>query len=301
MKEIAAHDMLETVICSDGGWLLIGATRAGRGLYCELKKRNMEKLISIWTDKKYNFYRMCGLPMDDPDKVDNQHFKGIILSSDFVEKYYNSISDKYTLNRIPVYEMFGGVDDMDDFQWTDPKYTDIPVNSKELISVNPKVLINEKRLDIVIRYMVCKEIMGHNTSNEIDMFDMYKKLTLSMNNGEEFVYPFTTCSYFSDYKEKKGTANFIDDLTSLIKSMQKNGFSEKHFIPLSSSCGVINGTHRIAVALALEINVYAKIFIGFGEPFLTFDKNDLKRIGCSDKQIVAVEQEYINLKEESIS
>lgn len=298
MQKITVSDMLERVLDSSGGWLLIGGTRAGRGLFCELKKRNKEGLITFWTDKKYNFYRLAGLPMNVPNEISNHGVNGIILSSDYVEKFYLTISDKYDLNGIAVYEMFGNADNMGDFEWKDPKYTDLPANPSDLICVNPLDLISEKRLDIVIRYMACKQMMGINDF-DIDMVDVYKKLTLSMNDGEEFVRPFTTCSYFSDYKQKKGTGNFIDDLTSLIKSMHEKGFDKKHYIPLSETCGVINGTHRVAAALALNIPVYAKVFIGFGEPFLLFGRDDLKRIGCSEDQIKVIENEFKKLKKES--
>lgn len=293
MEKITAHEMLKTVLNSSGGWLLIGATRSGRGLYKALEKQGKEKLISVWTEKKYNFFKLCKLPMKSPDAITKEKISGIILSSDFVEKCYYQFCDTYHLESLPVYEMYGEADDFPDFEWIDPKYTDTDLNEYELISINPLQLINEKRLDIVIRYIACKEILNGISSDGIDM---YNKLTFSMNDGEEFVRPFTTCSFFSDYKEKKGTSNFIGDLSKLISSMKENGFSAKHFIPLSQNYGVINGTHRVATALALGINVYARVFVGFGEPFLSFDKNDLKRIGCSDEQIALVEKEYKTLK-----
>ena len=81
--------------------------------------------------------------------------------------------------------------------------------------------------------------------------------------------------------------------------IEEKGFDKKHYIPLSETCGVINGTHRVAAALALNIPVYAKVFIGFGEPFLSFGIDDLKRIGCSEDQIKVIENEFKKIKKES--
>lgn len=295
MKKITAQDMLEVVLSSNGNWLLIGATRAGRGLYCELQKRNLETRIGLWIDKKYNFFRLCGLPMGTPDALAGKVFQGIILSSNFVEPYYRSIAENIQ-NTGPVYEMIGQVEDMADFPWTDPKYTDLPPEPGELIAVDPVNLINEKRLDIVIRCMACKDILNKGLNGRTEWIDAYTKLILSMNDGEEFIRPFLTNSYFSDYKEKKGVEGFVAELKSLIDSMQKNGFSPRHFIPLSETGGIINGAHRTAVALALGINVYAKIYVGFGEPFLSFEKKDLKQRGYTDAQIEAIEKAYIQIK-----
>ncbi len=295
MIKITAQDMLDVVMGSDGKWLLIGATRAGRSLYRELQKRNRESRIRLWIDKKYDFYRLCGLPVCNSDALDGKPLQGVILSSDFVEKYYRSVSERIP-KTIPVYELIGEAEGMADFPWTDPKYTDVPPAPGELILVNPVDLLKEDRLDIIIRYMACKEILGEKSNDGMDRIGAYKKLIESMNDGEEFVRPFTTSSYFSDYKEKKGAANFLEAFKALMKSMQSAGFSPKHFIPLSETRGVINGAHRTAVALALGINVYAKIYVGFGEPFLSFRKKDLSRLGFTDVEIDAVEKTYIQLK-----
>jgi hypothetical protein len=255
----------------------------------------MDLCVSLWIDKKYNFYRLCGLPMGTPDALAEKAFQGIILSSDFVEMYYRSIA-KNIQNTGPVYTIIGESEDMADFPWTNPKYTDLPPAPEELIVVDPVDLINEKRLDIVIRCMACKDIMNKGLNDGTDWLDAYTKLILSMNDGEEFIRPFITNSYFSDYTEKKGTERFVDALKSLIDSIQENGFSPKHFIPLSETRGIINGAHRTAVALALGINVYAKIYVGFGEPFLSFEKTDLKQRGYTDAEIEAIEKAYIQIK-----
>lgn len=287
MEQKTAFEMFDLITCSAEKWLLIGATEAGRGLYCALKRQGQEAAISMWTDKKHNFYRMCGLPIDDPEKIGTRSFDRIILSSESVCQFFETLSAACPLDGHPTYVMYGSTAGLPDFPWNNPKYTDNDADPKDLVDIDPHFLINEKRLDIVIRYIACREIMAGTVSDGVKM---YKKLILSMNDGEEYVHPFTTCSYFSSYSEKKGVNDFLEGFSALIGSMQKNGFSPRHYIPLSPSYGVINGTHRIAAALALGINVYAKIFVGFGEPFLFFKTDDLKRIGCTDLQLALTEK-----------
>lgn len=288
MEHVTITQMEAILLRENKKWLLIGAGRLGRGLSCKLAQLGKPDICD-WVDEKYRFFRLCGLPISSPDALSPDRYEGVIVSSAFSLGFYNVLCHHYPLEGLPVYVMHGEADAYPDYSWTNPKYTDIPVSDASLQQISPQELLRPNRLDIVIRYMACRELMAEQPALGVQL---YEKLTLSMNGGSEYVQPFTTCSFFSDYEKKNGTAQFVEAFTTLIHSMEKHGFSKKHYIPLSEDGGVINGTHRIAVALALGKTVYVRKFVGYGAPFLTFSIAELKKIGYTDQEVDTVLNTY---------
>lgn len=293
MKTITAPNLIAQLSRTQSRCLLIGATPVGRVVYKALSARAAANPIVCWTDKKYHFFTLCGLPISLPEEIKNIEVDMVIIAGNVNKPYALQIINVFQLNTLPCYLLSGGEEQLEDFEYPNPHYTDEPVDEVRLHLVHPVQFITEGRLDLVIRYLACQEILDNAPAEGVRLYEM---LTMSMNNGEEYVRPFTTCAYFSAYESKKGFDAFYRSFRDLIASMSEKGFLKEHFIPVSEKWGVINGAHRLACALALNKKVYVKRYIGFGEPFLTFDIAALKRIGCTEEQIALVLDAYNNLK-----
>lgn len=276
-------------------FLLVGVTVESRTAYSLLVQQKIEDKLILWIENKYNFFSLCGFPTVYSGKIPEYKFDAVVISGKRNIGFYNKIATQYNIEALDTYMLFNdiGSDAVTDcVPWNDIKYTDEPVCEEELLIYDPREFLSESRFDIVIRYMAGLEILSGEHGDGIDM---YIKLSASMNDFSEHVRPYTTCSYFSDYDSKKGAEEFIGSFRSLLGSMKEKGFDKKHFIPLSESGGVINGTHRIAAALICGEKVYAKKYVGFGDPFLTFDENDLKKLTYSEKEIDIIKETYNKL------
>jgi len=296
IKSIGASEFAELVANDKKKILLIGVTDASREVYSILSEKGSEENITLWVDEKYNFFSLCGFPTVSCDSIQGKSFEVIALSGKRHIGFYERIAEKYGFGDLCAYMLRADGDNnvMNNcVPWRNIKYTDEVVNEENLLLIEPCELINEGRLDIVIRYMAGLEILNGIRGNATDM---YIKLSRSMNDFSEYVRPYTTCAYFSAYESKKGEDEFLQSFKDLLESVKKNGFDKKHFIPLSESMGVINGTHRIAAALIFGEKVYAKKYIGFGEPFLTFDESDLKRLNYSEAEIKKIKDTFHRLK-----
>ncbi len=294
MLKEKSRNLMKMLASTDKCACLVGANAEGRNFYKKMTDSLQGERIGIWIDKKYNFFKLCGLNILPPKEIPHCRFDCIIVAGGFNKRFAEDLINEYSLTKLPCYCIEKDADEeMVDFEYPNIHYTDEKVSEDELEYINPIELVNENRLDIVIRYIAAKEILNREASCGVQM---YKLLSLSMNDGEEFTRPFTTCAYFSAYESKKGFETFYNEFIKLSDSMKRNGFLMNHFIPISEKGGVINGSHRLAMAMALGKKVYIKRYIGFGEPFMKFDKDDLARIGCTDKQIQLVLMTYNKLK-----
>ncbi|MBE7064234.1 MAG: hypothetical protein E7384_00240 [Ruminococcaceae bacterium] len=277
-------------------FLLVGVTEESRTAYSLMVQKGIGDKLTLWVEKKYNFFSLCGFPIASCEKVPEYNFDAVVVSGKRNIGYYKRLAESYNIAGIDTYMLYNdiGADSVTNcVPWNNIKYTDEVICDEELLLYDPHEFLSESRFDIVIRYMAGMEILSG--ARDIGV-DMYIKLSASMNDFSEHVRPYTTCSYFSDYGGKKGEEEFIGSFRKLLLSMKENGFDKRHFVPLSESGGIINGTHRIAAALICGEKVYAKKYVGFGDPFLTFDENDFKRLDYSEKEIDSIKETYYKMK-----
>lgn len=275
--------------------LLIGATVGGRNLYCELEALDALQHIALWTDEKHAFYRLCGLPIQDYAEI-KPDYDLVIIGGKRAEKFARHLLQMHSLDNLPVYRVDEAQVGSRDFAWNNIKYSDFPVNDDELIEIHPRMLLNEKRMGLVIRYLAAMEILD---GTDGDGLELYRKYIYFLNGFEEYVKPFTTCSYFSDYEQKKGADHFIQTFQSLLYSVRENGFDKRHFIPVTETMNLLNGAHRMIAALIFGQNVWIKKYHGFGEPFIVFGIEDLPKLDCTPQQIQLVATTYRKLTQTS--
>lgn len=292
LRQVDALNIVDRLSKGEEKALLIGASDIGRGIYRELGHRHLEDRIALWIDARYNFYKMHSLPVSNPCDINEYSYSMIIVAGLRRKNYALEIIENFGLESLPVYYATDENGILEDFPYSNIKYTDEAFDENSLICIEPCELISENRLDIIIRYMACKEILSDSEGYGVEM---YKKLMMSVNGFSELLKPFVPSAYFSDYSEKNGQEKFIDDFKVLSKSMQKKGFDKKHFIPVTENMVVLNGAHRLATALALNINVYVKKYVGFGEAFHLFNYNDLKEIGFTEEQLELISNAYQKL------
>ncbi len=103
------------------------------------------------------------------------------------------------------------------------------------------------RYDIVVRYLAIEEFFGKNNIG----FNLYKK----MQEKRGFIKRV-------DHKNKEDS---LERFKKLIKNIEKNGFDEYSFIPVDKNQAIMDGSHRVSLALffdikLLPIKIYRKKF-----------------------------------------
>lgn len=120
---------------------------------------------------------------------------------------------------------------------------------EELEHVDPKRISSSGRLDIMVRYLLFKELAYGNVSDKT--LSLYSRTILSRSGAIELQ------DYYSP-DEKKGIQKHLEVAKELLESIKTNGFEEKYYVPIGKDFGLYNGAHRMAAAMALNENVWIR-------------------------------------------
>jgi len=132
------------------------------------------------------------------------------------------------------------------------KYLDKEIYEIEYI--NPYNLINKMRFDLFSKLIF------------LDGLNLYS------NNYEDLYYSFINAFSLGKFlepgnKEKKGFISFTKSFKETFFSMQKEGFSlKKSIIPISKNGIILNGSHRLACAIKLNIEFVPCIRLNINSP-----------------------------------
>lgn len=117
-------------------------------------------------------------------------------------------------------------------------------NKIRIFEAMPINLISEYRYDVFIKYYYVQAYITNNN------YDMAKKIYL--NHIKSF-------NNFNEPDGRKNTPeNFIKNFNNLINDVKKYGI--KTIIPITKNGEIIDGAHRLAIALYLKLNVQFAIF-----------------------------------------
>lgn len=209
--------------------------------------------IVCWVDRQDDWYRELGLPVEKPEIITELDFDKIVVAVEQVKTYKSILDFLKTLGIceqcvIWKEDMFLGYD-------IAKKYDKDKVEKDSLKAYqeNPHAFLSEDRMDLVIRYLYAKEIVNNVEKGQGQ--ELYEKYFLKENGGIEPMDEIQL-SYFTEYSSKCGIKNFKDSFQDLVKSMKRDGFDKKHFVPLDKTNYPVNGSHRIAAALATENEVW---------------------------------------------
>ena len=270
---------LELLCGQDRRAFFLGATRGCRALYKELARRGEEGRIDGWYDRRYALYRLCGMPMTEPEDLPEDGLDLLIVSSPFGLRVNQAVYDRLSRKAGQILLLTDHDPMFPDMEWPGLNYTQLPIDPAELLYMDPREILDESRLDIVVRFRAAKELLdGHRDGTGMRAY----RVMMAGLGADEHSRPFTACGFFSDYSEKIGVQNFERGFVKLVSSMKENGFQKERYVPLSETHKILNGAHRISVAMALDEKVYARVFRGYGEPYLTFGADVLERVGLQD-------------------
>jgi hypothetical protein len=153
---------------------------------------------------------------------------------------------------------------------------------------DPLDLITANRLDIAFRLAYLK----------------YRELNLSL--AESYYYEVIKIQSFNkftdpDNENRSNFLEYLNDFEKLIESINKKGFNSSiSTIPLADDGSILNGAHRVAIALFLDKKVFVtkkttpradcsvKYLTRYGMPNFLMESAVVDLLSCSDKFRVVV-------------
>lgn len=270
--------------------VLYGASEEGYDFYRQIITTGYCHIV-LWIDRQYEWWRTMNLPVEVPASIKEANFDLVVLTAEKQSVADSMIKD---LKKIGI--------DPDKIFWKEDctikgniaagyDSDRIIKEAAEAVPVNPCDYLNERSLDIVLRVLYARDIVRGVGSDKHRA--MYKRLMMEQNSGKEPTEDMIH-SYFTEYSIKRGWKAFDQGFHELVDSMQKSGFKRNSFIPIDSKGNLINGRHRLAVALALGVDVFVRKYPFDGFDFC-FDREWLKDLGFSEEEIAEVVEEYQRL------
>lgn len=125
--------------------------------------------------------------------------------------------------------------------WKFPPKTPSSLQEKCYENLQPRLLLSPRRLDVAVKWRFFRHLLSGSDS---DAEKIYRG-TIAARNGARIMAGLTTDGW------KSSLDNWVDASKALLASMQENGFIEQHAIPLDKNGELLNGTHRLACALAM--------------------------------------------------
>jgi hypothetical protein len=125
-----------------------------------------------------------------------------------------------------------------------------PNLEKELVEIAPEAFITHKRLDTMVRYLVCADFV-RGIENRTHL-SLYSRMLLCRGSIYEGTH------YFQE-TARNTTKDFIEEVKKMCLSMKSNGFDKSCYIPMAAENHITwNGQHRLSAALALEKNIWVR-------------------------------------------
>ncbi len=157
------------------------------------------------------------------------------------------------------------------------------INKDDYVTTTTKALdlLTPNRLDIIAKYLYIKyyELNIESVFAE----ELYLAHIEALNGFVE-----------NDESKKVGKQSFIDNFRTLIESIKKRGFNEKHIIPLSYDLSITDGAHRVASAIFFEKKVET-VILDVEKQNFNFEFFELR--GLDRIYLDAMAFEYAQLKE----
>lgn len=95
---------------------------------------------------------------------------------------------------------------------------------------------------------------------------------------------------YEKMQQDKGRTPDINKFNSLIASMRDKGFLKEYAIPVDSNYDILDGSHRLAISLALENPIYVKMFSKYSK---NYGRERLH--SCTEEEFKLIDKERENL------
>lgn len=274
--------------------ILYGAGESGYEFYQQIMTTGYCQ-VTAWVDKQYRWYQLLGLPVVPPDGADWQSADYVVVAvtdAGIYEQMKTSVIERAVPENIIIWK--------EDYQLKNIPTTHLDEErrkeeAKRAVQCSPKRFLTDRRLDLAVRCAYAEEVLGGTYTKEVEY--LYEKLIQTTSEGAKEPVWNKTFSFFSDYEQKQGIHAFKEAFQKLLHSMKENGFQKEFFIPLDKRGNPINGAHRIAAALALDIPVWAVEFPLFEGFHFDFTAERLEREGFLLKEIEWIKAQYQSLLE----
>lgn len=129
------------------------------------------------------------------------------------------------------------------------EYFNDPAIRQQLENVDPKRIVCSGRLDVIVRYLLFRDIAFGRESDAHK--SLYCRTILTRTGAIE------PTGFFAE-SDKGGVETHIQLARELCQSIRVNGFKEEYYIPIANDFGLYNGAHRLACAMALDENVWVR-------------------------------------------
>jgi len=116
-----------------------------------------------------------------------------------------------------------------------------------LEKINPISILNKNRLDIIVRYLLFRDIANGIENKKI--LSLYGRMILARNAAHEPLGKNT-------FTEKIGVSDFVENAKNLYRSIKDNGFDKKFSVPIGTEGSLFNGSHRIATSIVLNEDIW---------------------------------------------
>ena len=233
--------------------VLYGAGNVGLCFYKQIKTTGYVEVVH-WVDKNWENYKKQGYPTESLSVIfNNTKYDYLIIAvesaeiasqikQDLIEK---QVDEKKIIHFEKCRFVDCGLHENVFQEYKEMQYKD------ELIQINPKELLNKNRLDLIVRYLVAKD-MKNGVKNNANL-SLYSRMILCRNAAYEGKH------YFSE-TTREGTKQYLDSIKELCDSIDKYGFQKDHFVPVGNNRVILNGAHRTATSLALEEKIWVKYY-----------------------------------------
>jgi len=134
--------------------------------------------------------------------------------------------------------------------------------------IKPIELVSDKHYHVYVKYGYAKAFLSN--SSEISIWQ----------------------NIYETMQKDKGRIPDIDSFNKLIISIKENGFIPECAIPVDENYDILDGSHRLATALALDIPIYAQMF---SKKSKNYEKDRL--VSCTQQHFNLIEKERTNLLE----
>lgn len=283
------------------GWIektdrvvIYGAGKVGKAFWYQMRSAGYGRAI-LWVDKNYKAYQEQGLQVSAPKILTETEYDRLVIAVVDIKVMYEIRKELLDMG-VEAHKLV----------WSEHFRLEIPgqfpcrnaeeeyhaLRDEDILQKVPALqMVSYKRLDILIRYLLCKDILNE-VENE-DNLKLYFRFFLIMNGAEEPM-DMERIGYFSDYEQKCGLQEFLETFRALISSMRKNGFQKKAYIPIGADKLNINGSHRAAAALALEEEIWVREY-GFTERIAGWDYQYFEKRGFSEQDKLRIMRAYADL------
>ena len=271
--------------------IIYGAGEAGYDFYRQIKTSGYAELV-LWVDRQYEWFRVLNLPVDSPDEIKSADFDYVVVTAERQEVFSSICGDlqemKIEQERI-IWQNDYTVHENRVYSYRD---RNLDEECRNAVRVSPFKFIRDDRLDIVIRYLYAKDIHEH-IENQIHR-DMYKKFIDRQWGGQEPTENYIS-AYFSEYTVKRGVEAFDSAFADLVKSIEQDGFDRKYFVPVDKKGRLINGAHRIAAAMACEVDAWCLEY-PFDGLYYECNERSLENMGFSVYEIGLIRDTHDKLR-----